>query len=122
MIGARQLLARLAAPRRPLSADDDPPDRDLLTRYPRGDESACAALPGRHGPMVLGVCRRVLGHAQDAEDAFQATFLILARNAAAVRRRDAVGGYLHGVAHRTAMQARLRRARRRECPAPDDGP
>jgi RNA polymerase sigma factor (sigma-70 family) len=121
MIGARQLLARLAAPRRTSSADD-PTDRDLLSHYLKGDDAAFAALLRRHGPMVLGVCRRVLRHVQDAEDAFQATFLILARNAAVIRRRDAVAGYLHGVAQRTAAQLRVYRASRRECPLPASEP
>ncbi len=76
------------------------------------NEPAFAVLVERHGPMVLAVCRRILRHQQDAEDAFQATFLVLARRAASVWPRDAVGSWLYGVAQRVAMKARATRARR----------
>ncbi len=78
-----------------------------------GDEAGFEALVRRYGPMVFGVCRRILRQTQDAEDAFQATFLVLVRKAASLRRREAVGNWLFGVAVRTAMQARSRAARRR---------
>lgn len=94
-------------------------DRQLLERFARRrDESAFAVLVRRHGPTVLGVCRRVLRHRHDAEDAFQATFLILARKAGTLRRPDALGPWLHGVAYRTSAKARSAAARRRAREAP----
>jgi RNA polymerase sigma factor (sigma-70 family) len=89
-------------------------DGQLLQLYrDTGDEVAFAAMVRRHGPMVLGVCRRVLGHFQDAEDAFQATFLVLVRKAATIVPPEAVGPWLHGVAYRAAQKARQAAARRR---------
>jgi RNA polymerase sigma factor (sigma-70 family) len=89
------------------------PDRELLERFAaQHDEAAFAALLRRHGPMVLAVCRRVLGNANDAEDAFQATFLILIRKANAIGRPERLGNWLYGVAYRTALDARGNRARR----------
>jgi RNA polymerase sigma factor (sigma-70 family) len=93
-------------------------DGQLLERYlARRDESAFAALVTRHGPMVLGVCHSVLRGAPEVEDAFQATFLVLIRKAGTIRGRDAVGGWLHRVAHRIAVEAGRDRSRRdrREC-------
>jgi RNA polymerase sigma factor (sigma-70 family) len=74
------------------------------------DGAAFEALIRRHGPMVLGVCRRVTRHVQDAEDAFQATFLVLARRAAVVQPQERVGNWLYGVAHRTSLKVRAKAA------------
>jgi RNA polymerase sigma factor (sigma-70 family) len=78
------------------------------------DESAFATLVKRHGNMVLSVCRSVLKHQQDAEDAFQAAFLVLARKANAIRKKDALGSWLHGVAYRLSLKASAKAGRRRE--------
>jgi RNA polymerase sigma factor (sigma-70 family) len=85
-------------------------DAVLIERFARlGDEAAFAALVDRHGPMVLRVCRRVLGDAHTAEDAAQAAFLVLARKAGCLRRPEALVGWLYGVAYRVALKARARR-------------
>jgi RNA polymerase sigma factor (sigma-70 family) len=82
------------------------PDPQLLQRFAaEGDEAAFAALMRRHGPMVLQVCRRVLHNWHDAEDAFRATFLLLARKAGSIRKQGSVGCWLHGVAYRMALRA-----------------
>src|SRR5262245_13508985 len=77
------------------------------------DEEAFAAIVRRHGPMVLAVCRRVLGNEHDAEDAFQATFLVLARKAARLRHRNLVGNWLYGVAYRAALEIKAGRPKER---------
>src|SRR5438067_3881971 len=82
-------------------------DRHLLERFVSvKDEGAFAVLVERHGPRVLGVCQRILGGLHEAEDAFQATFLVLARKARSLSGQDCLGPWLHGVAVRTALKAR----------------
>jgi RNA polymerase sigma factor (sigma-70 family) len=89
-------------------------DDELLERFIAGrDADAFAALVERHGAMVLGVCRRVLGNRDAAEDAFQATFLVLSRKAASIARREHVFSWLYGVALRAALDARAREMRRK---------
>lgn len=93
----------------------DATDCQLLERFAAtGDEAAFAALVERHGSLVLGVCRRVLGHAHDAEDAFQATFLVLARKAGRLPWKESIKNWLHGVAYRVALKARCQGLRRQK--------
>src|SRR5262245_51391435 len=89
-------------------------DGELLEHFlARRDDAAFASLVRRHGPMVLSVARRVVGHAQDAEDVFQAVFLVLVKKAGTIQRRELLANWLYGVAYRTALEARPRTARRR---------
>lgn len=95
------------------SPEDNLSDRQLLERFALGqEEHAFTVLVRRHGPLVLGVCRRILGQAEDAEDAFQATFLVLARKAGRVRWRESASNWLYEVAHRVALKAKTERTRR----------
>src|SRR5262249_59419113 len=101
---------------RTLAARDGPelPDDQLLDRFAaRRDEAAFAVLLRRHGPMVLSVCRSVLHDLHDAEDAFQAAFLLLAQKAGSIHRREAVSGWLYRVAYHLAGRAKADAARRR---------
>src|SRR5262249_54871190 len=112
MVTSPTLLLRQFRATRP--AQTSPTDGLLLRQFAaHRDQAAFEELLRRHGPMVLGVCRRVLGHGHDAEDAFQATFLVLARKAASVAGRESVGNWLYGVARRTALSARRSSIRRR---------
>jgi RNA polymerase sigma factor (sigma-70 family) len=94
---------------------EDLTDAELLQRFvAHGDEAAFEAVVRRHGPLVMRVCRRVLGDAHDAEDAFQATFLVLARKAGAIRERQSIAGWLYEVAYHLALRARASSSRRRQ--------
>jgi RNA polymerase sigma factor (sigma-70 family) len=93
---------------------EEPTDGQLLERFVRcREETSFTALLQRHGPLVLSVCRRVLVNEHDAEDAFQATFLVLARKATCIRKRESVASWLYGVAYRISAKARVNAARRR---------
>jgi RNA polymerase sigma factor (sigma-70 family) len=97
-----------------IAGDSGPSDRVLLERFAsRHEEAAFALLVERHGPLVLGVCRRLLRQEQDAEDAFQGTFLVLARKVRSLRWQESVGSWLYQVAYRVALKARSDAARRR---------
>ncbi|HKB04433.1 MAG TPA: sigma-70 family RNA polymerase sigma factor [Gemmataceae bacterium] len=105
-------LTRLVQSLRTSLDTDSLSDADLLTRLRMDrDPAAMEAIVRRHGPKVLAACRKVLGPDAEAEDAFQATFLVLMRNPSAVRQRASLGAWLYGVAHRISLQARARRQR-----------
>src|SRR5947199_5537552 len=90
-----------------LADEAGPTDSELMAAYvARHDPAAFEALVRRHGPMVLGVCRRILHNDADAEDAFQATFLVLVRKATTVKAKSLVSNWLYGVAHNTALKAK----------------
>jgi RNA polymerase sigma factor (sigma-70 family) len=110
--GLKKVLRHLHQVLRP--PDGGLTDGQLLARFiATRDEASFEALVRRHGHMVWRLCLRVLGHFQDAEDAFQATFLVLARRASSVVKRESVGSFLYGVAYRTALDAKAINARRR---------
>ncbi len=100
-----QMLRRVAA----RHARDEQADAELLARFVRqGDEAAFEVLVHRHGPMVWSVCRRLLTRTEDAEDAFQAAFVVLLRRAGSIRDGSLLGNWLYGVAYRVAVRARAR--------------
>ena len=113
------------------ASSEEIPDEELLARFldeeGMASQDAFRVLVGRHGPRVLGICRHILDREHDAEDAFQATFLALARSGATIRDRCALGGWLQEVAYRTSLKTRMRQSRRRTmekqvramAPAPD---
>ncbi len=108
--GMRDFLAGLR--QMALCEDDSLPDGTLLEAYVHSkDKPALTVLVQRHSTMVWGVCRRILGAGQDAEDAFQATFVVLVRKAASIREREKVSNWLYGVAQQTAVRMRALRAR-----------
>jgi RNA polymerase sigma factor (sigma-70 family) len=106
-----RFLRKVAAPR----AGGETTDAELLERFAAtSEEAAFTALVQRHGPMVFGVCRSILQDADDADDAFQATFLVLVKKATSIAKAGSVASWLHGVAYRIASKARGAAARRRQ--------
>jgi DNA-directed RNA polymerase specialized sigma24 family protein len=92
----------------------DQTDAQLLDRFiTHQEEAAFASLMGRHGPLVWSVCREILGDSHDAEDAFQATFLVLVRKARSIRKHTSLRSWLYGVAYRIAVQAKVNARKRR---------
>jgi RNA polymerase sigma factor (sigma-70 family) len=100
--------------RQPPQPGDPPTDLALLAQFVGGDESAFAKLMERHQSLVMSVCQRILREASDAEDAFQATFLVLARKARSLNWQDSIAGWLHQTARRTALKLRSMKARRQK--------
>src|SRR4051812_1066223 len=106
-----RFIRRLAA-----RSSDEPTDGELLQQFLAGREgSAFTALVRRHGTMVLNVCRNVLNDADDAEDVFQATFLVLVMKARSIGKPESLASWLHGVAYRLSLRARAEKTRRRTC-------
>src|SRR5262245_33384152 len=105
---SRSAVTQLLHHVRRLAGASAPDDQLLADFLARRDEGTFAALVGRHGPMVLNLCRRVLRDVHAAEDVFQSTFLVLADRAAAIRRRASLACWLHGVAYRLAVRAKRR--------------
>ena len=125
------LTAKPAAKREPVEPDvpRGPSDSDLMNRFvAKKDSEAFAALVDRYGGIVWSVCRRILSRQEDAEDAFQAVFLVLVKQSPSIRNRGAIGSWLYGVAYRTAMKARRKMGRQSELdgnaasPTPEEGP
>ena len=95
---------------------DQPTDAELLARFvDQHEKSAFELLVRRHSPMVMGVCRRVLGDAHEAEDAFQAAFMVLLRRSKSIGRPELLANWLYGVAFRVARKARIKAARQQPC-------
>jgi RNA polymerase sigma factor (sigma-70 family) len=113
MAKAQAACGRPTHGQRPCPVAAEQTDQELLRRFVQHrDETAFALLVERHGPMVLGVCRRILGNTHDAEDAFQATFLVLVRRADSLESPELLGSWLYGVAYRIARKARAQAGRR----------
>src|SRR5262249_43024760 len=110
LLGGVRILARLGAAG---TLSDDQLLTRFLARSGEATEAAFEALVARHGPMVFDVCGHILRDPHDAQDAFQATFLVLASRAGSIRRRDDLAGWLLGVARRVAVRSRVNQARRR---------
>jgi polysaccharide export outer membrane protein len=115
MTKAQAACGRPTHGQRPCPVAAEQTDQELLRRFVHSrDDTAFALLVERHGPMVLGVCRRILGNSHDADDAFQATFLVLVRRADPLESPELLGNWLYGVAYRIARKARAQAARRRQ--------
>lgn len=108
-IPTARLIGSLRSPRHAFAGEED-----LLREYRAGNQAAFAEIVRRHGPLVLGVCRRMLSHHQDAEDAFQAAFIVLARRSSTIRDPQRLAGWLHAVAVRTSRGIRQMRTRREQ--------